>query len=64
MSTETFTGTIRCRLRLPELGTLTGGIDYATVSNRLHHFEAASREDPNLKRVVKQALTLIEKEKM
>ena len=59
-----YLGRERCGLRLAELGTVAGGIDYATVSNRLRQFEAATREDPKLKRVMKQALTLLEKGKM
>ena len=59
-----YLGRQRCGLRLGELGARAGGIDYATVSNRLRQFEAASREDPKLKRIVKQALTLLESRKM
>ena len=59
-----YLGRERCGLRLAELGTVAGGIDYATVSNRLRQFEAATREDPKLKRVMKQALKLLEKGKM
>jgi hypothetical protein len=51
-------------LKLAELGALAGGIDYATVSNRLREFEAAQSEDPKLKRAMKQALKYLERRKM
>ena len=38
-----YLGRERCGLRLVELGTLAGGIDYATVSNRLRQFEGQFR---------------------
>ena len=57
-------GRKQCGLKLAELGALAGGIDYATVSNRLRKFQAAYGEDPNLKRVMKQALKYLERRKM
>jgi len=59
-----YLGRKQCGLKLAELGALVGGIDYATVSNRLREFEAAHREDPKLKRVLKQALKYLERRKM
>ena len=59
-----YLGRQRCGLKLAELGTLAGGIDYATVSNRLRQFEATWADDPNLKRVLKQTVTILERRKM
>ncbi len=53
-------GRKQCGLKLAELGALAGGIDYATVSNRLSEFEVAHSEDLKLKRVMKQALKYLE----
>ena len=59
-----YLGRKRCGLRLAELGILAGGIDYATVSNRVRRFEAVQTEDPKLKRLVEQTLKYLEKGKM
>ena len=51
-------------LKLAELGILAGGIDDATLCNRVRRFEAAQIEDPELKRLVEQTLKYLEKGKM
>jgi len=59
-----YLGRTRCGLRLAELGTLAGGIDYATVSNCVRRLEAVQNEDLKLKHIVEQALKYLEKRKM
>ena len=51
-------------LKLAELGRLAGGIDYATVSNRVRQFEKTHAEDPGLRRLLKQTLEYLEIGKM
>jgi putative transposase len=59
-----YVGRKSCGLKLAELGQRAGGIDYATVSNRIRQFEAAQKEDANLKNIIKQALHCLEKIKI
>jgi len=49
-----YLGRTRCGLKLRELGELAGGIDYATVSNRVKGFQIQLEEDAALKRLVRQ----------
>jgi hypothetical protein len=49
-----YLGRIRCGLKLRELGELAGGIDYATVSNRVEGFEIQLGEDAALERLVRE----------
>jgi hypothetical protein len=58
-----YLGRKRCGLKLAELGQLAGGIDYATVSNRLRRFEAAQNQEAKLPAMVKQALQHLERRK-
>jgi hypothetical protein len=51
-------------LKLAELGRLAGGIDDATVSNRVRPFETAHTKHAKLKDLVKQPLRYLEKEKL
>jgi hypothetical protein len=49
-----YLGRTRCGLKLRELGELAGGIDYATVSNRVEGFEIQLGEDAALERLVRE----------
>jgi hypothetical protein len=46
---------------LAELGQVAGGIDYATLSNRLRRFEAAQNQETRLPATVKRALQYLER---
>jgi chromosomal replication initiation ATPase DnaA len=59
-----YLGRKRGGLKFEELGPLAGGIDYATVSNRVRRFEAAQKQEAKLPALVKQALQHLERRKM
>lgn len=50
----------QCGLKLAELGMPGGGIDCATVSNRVRRVEAIQSEDPELKSLMEQTLKYLE----
>jgi chromosomal replication initiation ATPase DnaA len=59
-----YLGRTRCGLKLRELGELAGGIDYATVSNRVKGFQLHLKADTALERLVRQIEHNLENRKL
>jgi chromosomal replication initiation ATPase DnaA len=59
-----YLGRKRVGMKLEELGQLAGGIDHATLSNRVRWFEAAQKQEAKLLDLVKHALQHLERRKL